>query len=112
MKLIEILKEMDCWDGYKPGNPKTKISSKTGKRVNNCVPIKEEQSEKSPAYMYSPVGFGCHVCKFYYVENKKHMCNNSYYTEYKGTNELIDDEGNQIKDPSKWCSNWFMPKEK
>ena len=71
MKLIEILKEMDCWDGYKPGNPKTKISSKTGKRVNNCVPIKEEQSEKSPAYMYSPVGFGCHVCKFYYVENKK-----------------------------------------
>ena len=23
-----------------------------------------------------------------------------------------DDEGNQIKDPSKWCSNWFHPKEK
>jgi hypothetical protein len=26
-----------CWDGYKIGNPKTKISPKTGKRVNNCV---------------------------------------------------------------------------
>jgi hypothetical protein len=29
-----------------------------------------------------------------------------------GTAELIDNEGNQIKDPSKWCSNWFLPKEK
>lgn len=112
MKLIEILKEIKCWDGYEKGNPETKISPKTGKRVNNCVPIKEEQSEKSPDYMYSSVGFGCHVCKFYYVENEKHMCSNTYYTEYKGTNELIDDEGNQIKDPSKWCSNWFIPKEK
>ena len=27
-----------CWDGYKIGNPKTKISPTTGKRVNNCVP--------------------------------------------------------------------------
>jgi hypothetical protein len=25
-----------CWDGYKIGNPKTKM--KGGKRVNNCVP--------------------------------------------------------------------------
>jgi hypothetical protein len=32
-----------CWDGYKVGNPKTKISSKTGKRVNNCVPINENK---------------------------------------------------------------------
>ena len=30
-----------CWEGYKVGNPKTKISSKTGKRVNNCIPINE-----------------------------------------------------------------------
>jgi hypothetical protein len=28
-----------------------------------------------------------------------------------GTAELVDNEGNQIKDPSKWCSNWFLPKE-
>ena len=29
-----------CWPGKKIGNPKTKISSTTGKRVNNCVPAK------------------------------------------------------------------------
>jgi hypothetical protein len=28
-----------------------------------------------------------------------------------GTAELVDNEGNQIKDPSKWCSNFFLPKE-
>jgi hypothetical protein len=34
--LIErLLNEIKCWDGYhKKG---TKISSRTGKRVNNCV---------------------------------------------------------------------------
>jgi hypothetical protein len=42
IKLLDILSEMECWDGYKQGNPKTKISSKTGKRVNNCVPVKNE----------------------------------------------------------------------
>jgi hypothetical protein len=39
------LDENDCWDGYKKGNPATKISSKTGERVNNCVPINEEIDE-------------------------------------------------------------------
>jgi hypothetical protein len=28
-----------------------------------------------------------------------------------GTAELIDNDGNPIKDPSKWCSNWFLPKQ-
>jgi hypothetical protein len=30
-----------CWDGYKPGNPKTKAGTgkNAGKRVNNCVPV-------------------------------------------------------------------------
>jgi hypothetical protein len=64
-----------------------------------------------PPYMFSPIGFGCHVCKYYYVEDSKHMCSNEEYQKYKGTSELVDDEGNQIKDPSKWCSNWFIPKE-
>jgi hypothetical protein len=40
------------------------------------------------------------------------MCSNIDYQKYKGTNELVDDEGNQIKDPSKWCSNWFLPQNK
>jgi hypothetical protein len=72
--------------------------------------LKEHEGEEYPPYMYSPIGFGCHVCKYYYVEDDKHMCSNKKYQEYKGTAELVDNEGNQIKDPSKWCSNWFMPK--
>ena len=39
-----IQEEQECWGGYKPGKPKTKISPKTGKRVNNCIPIKENAS--------------------------------------------------------------------
>ena len=40
----QILLEADCWDGYSPGaktGKKTKISAKTGKRVNNCEEISE-----------------------------------------------------------------------
>ena len=33
--------ENPCWDGYKVGDPKTKVSTRTGKRVNNCVPKNE-----------------------------------------------------------------------
>jgi len=33
--------ENPCWDDYKVGDPKTKISSRSGKRVNNCVPKNE-----------------------------------------------------------------------
>jgi hypothetical protein len=39
------------------------------------------------------------------------MCASTDYQEYMGTSELIDNDGNQIKDPSKWCSNWFLPKQ-
>jgi len=39
----KILEEIKCWDGYhKQG---TKISSRTGKRVNNCV--KNKRKKKS-----------------------------------------------------------------
>lgn len=71
--------------------------------------IKEEK-EEYPPFMYSPVGFSCHVCEYYYMEDDKHKCRNKHYQEYKGTDELVDDQGNQIKDPKKWCSNWFHPK--
>ena len=37
------------------------------------------------------------------------MCTNKQYQVYMGTKELVDNEGNPIKDPSKWCSNWFKP---
>jgi hypothetical protein len=77
--------------------------------------LKEHEGEEYPPYMYSPVGFSCALCKYHYVEweNKiqgKHMCSNKNYQEYKGTAELVDDQGKSIRDPSKWCSNWFMPK--
>ena len=71
--------------------------------------LQEEKQEQYVPYMYSPVGFGCHVCRFYYKEDDKHMCSNKDYQAYKGTAELVDNEGNQIKDPSKWFSNWFKP---
>lgn len=71
----------------------------------------EEQGEQEYApYMYSPVGFSCAVCKFHYIEDEKHMCKNKQYQAYKGTAELVDDNGEPIKDPTKWCSNWFLPK--
>jgi hypothetical protein len=111
IKLTDILNEIKCWNGYKPGTPKTKISSKTGERVNNCIPIKE-QSEEYPPYMYSPVGFSCKVCKYvsFNKDEDRWICSNSNYQEYMGTHYLVDSNGEPIKDPSKWCSNWFLPK--
>jgi len=77
----------------------------------SLVKLLNEEEEGYVPYMFSPVGFGCHVCRFYFKEDGLHKCSNTDYIEYKGTNELVDEEGNQIKDPSKWCSNWFMPKD-
>jgi len=73
--------------------------------------LKEHEGEPKP-YMYSPVGFSCAVCEYYYKSKGKHMCKNQSYAEHMGTNELVDEEGNQIKDPAKWCSNWFEPIQK
>ena len=44
-KLKESLDEDNdpCWDTHKIGSPKTKISTKTNKRVNNCVPKNENK---------------------------------------------------------------------
>jgi len=73
--------------------------------------LSEDKEESYPPYMYSSVGFGCHVCKYYSLQDDKHYCGNKEYQNYMGTNELIDPVTNeQIKDPSKWCSNWFLPK--
>ena len=41
-----------CWDNYKIGSPKTKISSQSGKRVNNCVPIDESEVNEAEDYKY------------------------------------------------------------
>jgi len=82
--------------------------------------LNESPKSEYPPYMFSPVGFGCHVCKYHYVEGGKLMCKNEHYQEYikeqfpklENVAELVDNNGNPIKDPSKWCSNWFMPKGK
>lgn len=71
--------------------------------------LKESPSEQYEPYMYSPVGFSCDVCKYYYSKDGKHMCSNAEYQKYMGTAELVDHSGKQIKDPAKWCSNWFKP---
>jgi hypothetical protein len=44
-----------CWDGYKIGSPKTKISSQSGKRVNNCVPIDESEVNEKLARGLKPL---------------------------------------------------------
>jgi hypothetical protein len=80
--------------------------------------LKESPESEYPPYMYSSVGFGCHVCKYHSLEEGKHICSNKYYQKYiseqfpdlENPAELVDNNGNPIKDPSKWCSNWFMPK--
>jgi len=74
--------------------------------------LKEDKGEKYPPYMFSKDGFGCHVCEYYYLKDNKHYCRNEEYENYMGTNELVDKYGNQIENPSQWCSNWFHPKNK
>jgi hypothetical protein len=77
--------------------------------------LTEEQEEQEyPPYMYSPVGFSCKVCKYvaFNKDEDRWVCSNKNYQEYMGTHYLVDNNGESIKDPSKWCSNWFLPKGK
>jgi hypothetical protein len=47
----------------------------------------------------------------HYEKDGKHMCRNEHYQELMGTDELINPKTKKpIKDPSKYCSNWFEPK--
>jgi hypothetical protein len=74
------------------------------------------EGEEYPPYMYSSVGFGCHVCE-YLARNKdedRWVCTNKEYQEYIGTHYLIDPETKEpeeapkelyahiIKDEDKW----------
>jgi hypothetical protein len=79
--------------------------------------LKEEQSEEYPPYMYSSVGFGCHVCKYlnYNKDEDKYACGNTYYQEYMGTHFIVDPVTKEpvLKENLKnYCSNWFEPKGK
>jgi hypothetical protein len=73
-----------------------------------------------PPMMYSEKGFSCKVCKFlgYNKDEDRWTCSNAEYQKYNGGNfgesrahYLLDDNGQPIEDPSKWCSNWFLPKQ-
>jgi hypothetical protein len=72
--------------------------------------LREHQNGRQKPYMYSSVGFSCAVCEYYYKEGDMHMCSNQDYADYMNTNQLVDEAGQQIEDPTKWCSNWFEPK--
>lgn len=80
--------------------------------------LKETPGHEYPEYMYSPVGFGCHVCKYHFQEEGIHKCSNDHYQEFikekypqiEDPSILIDNNQKPVQDPSKWCSNWFMPK--
>lgn len=75
------------------------------------TPLVETETSINKPYMYSKKGFGCHVCEYYFKKDGVHSCNNKKYIEYMGTSELLNPKNNQpIKDPSKYCSNWFEPK--
>jgi hypothetical protein len=90
IKLVELLSENNpCWDGYKVGNPKTKISSKTGKRVNNCVPIEEELSENKIDYYEDKQGRQFQVIDANYLQNPGYM-----EVKYTDSDEPIQYEGN------------------
>ena len=81
-------------------------------KLSRLIKEQEDNNQVSPPYMHSPDGFGCHVCRFYHKKDGKHMCSSAFYKKHMGTEELVDQQGNQIEDPSKWCSNWFLPNEK
>jgi hypothetical protein len=86
--------------------------------LKNRLTEETENSEYSP-YMYSEKGFSCKVCKFvaFNKDEDRWTCSNSEFQKYqqdKGIEKskahyLLDNDKNPIEDPSKWCSNWFLP---
>ena len=70
--IIESINEASnpCWDGYRPGaqsGRKTKISSKTGKRVANCERISETDKLKEQDY----TGLSAADQEYYAAEDKR-----------------------------------------
>jgi len=111
IKLSQLINEMDCWDGKKIGNPKTKISSKTGKRVNNCVPIKEEEETSQlnfpdgfqPAKSVPQGGAMCANCAKW--DEKNQVCKGQYYIEWNGNGEIPADH-------TEYVCIWWVDKRK
>jgi hypothetical protein len=75
----------------------------------------KENGAGSPPFMYSPVGFGCHVCKYlnYNKDEGKYTCGSTEYQEHMGTHFLIDPETKKPiskENLKNYCSNWFESK--
>lgn len=77
----------------------------------SLIKILQEEIKGEPVYpanhqpfMYSSLGFSCAVCEYYSYENDQHICGNAQFAQWNGS-EVMD-----IKDPTKWCSNWFEPR--
>jgi hypothetical protein len=78
-----------CWDGYKLGNPKTKISSKTGERVNNCVPVNETLNENEIDYYEDRYGN-----KFQTVDVNYLQYPGRVMVKYDNIDESVEYKGN------------------
>ena len=79
------------------------------------VDLLKENGDQTAPYMYSPIGFGCHVCKYlnYNKDEGKYTCANTNYEKHMGTHFIIDPETREPVEKenlNKYCSNWFMPK--
>lgn len=71
-------------------------------------------------FMYSEKGFSCKYCKFleYNKDESRWTCSNDDFQKYNAerfgkerAHYLLDNDGNPIENPAKWCSNWFLPKQ-
>ena len=76
---------------------------------------RQSLSSKEPSFpkdhnpfIESDKGFSCSVCDYFQGKDDKgvYHCSNEYYKKWKGDDIL------EIKDPTKWCSDWFEPEEK
>ena len=56
--------------------------------------LEDKKEEKYPPYMYSPVGFGCHVCEYYYMEDDSYAVSacveGTDCTDCGGVDAIID----------------------
>lgn len=65
---------------------------------------KLEFPKEHEPFMMSKEGFSCSVCEYFNKEGKEFKCKNEYFIKWQGSDKL------DIKDPTKWCSDWFEPK--
>ena len=88
-------------------------------KLKNILTEVNMDDNEYPPFMYSKKGFSCKACKFlnYNKDEDRWTCSNDDFQDYQksiGIEEsrahyLLDNDGNPIKNPALWCSNWFKP---